>query len=112
VAQHRPTLKVDFFGAPIGWLEAPYAYEDHGVLDDESLASLYRRGTLGVVFSSTNYSLTSHEMMACGLPVLELASESSRLAFPPRTITLAEPTPQDIAEQIERLLDQRGLREA
>src|SRR5262249_13970627 len=68
--------------------------------------------TVGVVFSSTNYSLAPHEMMACGLPVVELASESSVLEFPPDAITLAQPTPHDIADKIERLLDDHELREA
>ena len=46
-----------------------------------ALADLYRRATVGVVFSATNYSLIPHEMMACGLPVVELDGESTRADF-------------------------------
>jgi GT2 family glycosyltransferase len=111
VALKRPALKVDFYGSPMGQLEVPYSYTDHGIVDDQTLARLYRRGTIGLVFSSTNCSLTPREMMACGLPVLELGTESPVIEFPPEAVTLAAPTPQDIAEKIESLLAHKHLRE-
>src|SRR5207249_2717381 len=64
LAARVPALVVDFFGGAPRQLNAPYRYVDHGVLDDKGLADLYRRATLGVVFSATNYSLIPHEMMA------------------------------------------------
>jgi glycosyltransferase involved in cell wall biosynthesis len=77
---------------------------DHGVLDDHKLADLYRNATVGLVLSTTNYSLIPHEMMACGLPVVELDSASTRAEFPVGTVALAPPTPDGIAAQIVRLL--------
>jgi GT2 family glycosyltransferase/glycosyltransferase involved in cell wall biosynthesis len=111
LARRRPSLVVDFFGAPLGELEVPYDYVDHGVLTDLELARLYRRATVGLVFSTTNYSLIPKEMMACDLPVVELAGDSTAVDFPGSTVALAEPTPQAIADTVERLLASRELRD-
>lgn len=102
---------VDFFGGNVGQVSVPYEYVDHGVLNETQLAWLYRGATVGVVLSSTNYSLIPHEMMACGLPVVDLYADGTASEFPLDAIALSEPTPQAIADSIERLLTDRALRE-
>ena len=97
-------FEVDFFGWPLGKLETRYPYRDHGVLNAEQLAELYRASALGVVFSATNHSLVNKEMMACGLPVVDLDLETVRSIFPPGTLAMAKPTPDGIADELERLL--------
>lgn len=97
-------FEVDFFGWKLGKLSVGFPYRDHGVLNGLELASLYRAATVGVVFSATNHSLVNKEMMACGLPVVDLNLETVRSIFPPETIALAEPTPEGIADRIEYLL--------
>jgi len=111
VAEKFPSLKVDFFGGSIGRPNVSYQYVDHGVLDDKRLAELYRRATIGVVFSTTNHSLIPHEMMACGLPVVEIDAESTRADFPADAVTLAAPTPDAIATRIVTLLSDATFRE-
>ncbi|HEX6385858.1 MAG TPA: glycosyltransferase family 4 protein, partial [Anaerolineae bacterium] len=111
VAKRHPSLVVDFFGGTMGKISVPYEYYDHGVLSDYQLAQLYCQATIGVVFSTTNYSLIPHEMMGCGLPVVELYTESTAMDFPHDAVTLSEPTPQAIAADIERLLNDKNLRE-
>lgn len=78
--------------------------KDLGILQPSELGELYRSCDIGVVFSTTNYSLVPLEMMACGLPVVEVDTESSRTAFPEGTVAYAKPTPIDVAECIERLI--------
>ncbi|WP_172403343.1 glycosyltransferase family 4 protein [Ensifer aridi] len=97
-------FEVDFFGWELGNLSVDFPYRDLGILKAEELAQLYREATIGVVFSATNHSLVNKEMMACGLPVIDFDLETVRSIFPDNTIAFAEPTPEGIADQIERLL--------
>jgi len=87
-------------------------FVQHGILDAERIAELYRQCDIGVCFSSTNYSLVPLEMMACGLPVIELDAESTREVFPPGTVTSCLPDPVAIADTIEALLSDGARRAA
>lgn len=95
---------VDFFGAPLSLTDAPFEFIDHGVASQEDLAQMFRKADIGVVFSATNYSLVPQEMMACGLPIVELDGESTRAIFPPETVTLAGPHPAGIADALQDLI--------
>lgn len=97
-------FEVDFFGWPLGRLNVDFPYRDHGILGAKELAHLYRSATIGVVFSATNHSLVNKEMMACGLPVIDLDLETVRSIFPNDTMAFAPPTPDGIAIVMERLL--------
>ncbi len=95
---------VDLFGGAHPPPDLPYPFTHHGVLSGGQLGDLYRRASIGMVFSATNYSIIPREMMACGLPVLELNSESSRCAFPDGVAELADPTPESVAAHLKSLL--------
>ena len=99
-------FEVDFFGWPLGKLAVNFPYRDLGILTAEELADLYREATVGVVFSATNHSLVNKEMMACGLPVIDLDLETVRSIFPDNAMAFAQPTPEGIADQMQRLLAQ------
>jgi glycosyltransferase involved in cell wall biosynthesis len=91
--------------------EAPFPFTHLGVLDGERLAAVYSEATVGVVLSLTNYSLVAQEMLACGLPAVELDTPSTRAAFGhPAPLELAPPRPAALADAIERLLDDPGER--
>ena len=81
-----------------------------GILDPKALADLYRRSSVGLVLSGTNYSLVPNEMMACGLPVVDIDAHHTRLSYQPGTALLAEPTPQQLAMALSRLLNDQTLR--
>ncbi|MCF1435407.1 glycosyltransferase [Agrobacterium vitis] len=104
-------FEVDFFGWPLGKLNVDFPYRDLGILKGQQLAELYREATVGVVFSATNHSLVNKEMMACGLPVIDLDLDTVRSIFPDNAMAFAEPTPDGIADQMERLLKQPEERE-
>jgi glycosyltransferase involved in cell wall biosynthesis len=106
--ERRPSLRVVAFGSNLG-VTAPFPLEDRGVRPPVELAELYRRAGVGLVFSLTTHSLVAHEMMASGLPVVELEGEnvSSALGRSGELVELAEPTPDAIADAVERLLDDR-----
>jgi glycosyltransferase involved in cell wall biosynthesis len=106
--ERRPSLRVIAYGSNMD-VTAPFPLEDRGVLSHPELARLYRRASVGIVFSLTTHSLVAHEMMACGLPVVELEGDNvaSALGASGELVELAERTPDSIADAVERLLDDR-----
>ncbi|MFL5895050.1 MAG: glycosyltransferase family 4 protein [Thermoleophilaceae bacterium] len=110
VKRRDPGVRVHLFGderRP----PASFHYHHLGLLAPEALAATYARLEAGLVLSLTNYSLIAQEMMACGLPCVELDGRSTRAAFgnePP--LELAAPTPAAIADALERLLRDPELR--
>jgi len=104
----RPRLRVVAFGSNFP-VAAPFPLEDLGVRAPSELAELYRRASVGLVFSLTTHSLVAHEMMASGLPVVELEGDnvSSALGASGELVELSEHTPDSIADAVERLLDDR-----
>ena len=75
----------------------------------QELAELYRRASAGIVFSLTTHSLVAQEMMASGLPLVELngPNVTSELGEPGERAELVDPRPDAIADALERLLDDR-----
>jgi glycosyltransferase involved in cell wall biosynthesis len=64
-----------------------------------------------MVLSMTNPSLVPTEMLACGLAVLDLASESMVATFGAEgPISLAPPDPLALCSALERLLDDDAQR--
>ena len=92
-------------------LGIPVKVKHAGILDAKALAKLYRSCTIGFVLSGTNYSLVPNEMMACGLPVVDIDAEHTRLSYQPNTAVLAEPTPVGLASAMSRLLNDPTFRE-
>ncbi|HEY1596939.1 MAG TPA: glycosyltransferase [Thermoleophilaceae bacterium] len=104
--ERRPGLRVTLFGSNIKG-SAPFPCADLGVQPPGELAALYRRASAGVVFSLTTHSLVAQEMMASGLPVVELEGDnvSSALGASGERVMLAAHTPDSIADALERVLD-------
>ena len=106
--ERRPGVRVVLFGSNRS-LKSPIPCENWGVLGPVRLAELYRRASAGLVFSLTTHSLVAHEMMASGLPVVELAGDnvSSALGRSGERVVLAEAAPDAIASALEEILDNR-----
>lgn len=102
-------FEAHFFGAELEFVEAPFVATSHGILSPTQLAELYRACDLGICFSATNYSLVPQEMMACGLPVLELDGDSTRQIFPEGVVLLSAPHPAEIAGAINTALSSPDL---
>ncbi len=109
LARRRPTVRPVLFGsrqrAPL-----PFAAEDLGVAAPRRLAELYREASVGMVFSLTTHSLVAQEMMASGLPVVELEGDNvgSALGASGDVVEMAARRPDAIADAVERLLDDRA----
>ena len=108
--RRRPGVRFVLFGDTA--LDLPFPYEHLGVAEPEQLSWLYSEATVGLSLSLTNYSLIPQEMMACGLPVLELAGDNLERVFgADGPLELAPPDPVELAERMLRMLDDDGLRD-
>ena len=109
--ERRPDVELALFGEPQE-IALSFPARQLGVLDHGRLARLYAEATVGVVLSMTNHSLIPQEMLASGLPCVELDTPSARAAFgADGPVEFAPLDPFGLARAIERLLEDPALRE-
>jgi glycosyltransferase involved in cell wall biosynthesis len=102
--RRRPDVRIVLFGTD-ELLHASFPYEHVDVLSPVQLSWLYSEATVGLCLSLTNFSLMPKEMLACGLPCVELAGISAESIFgPDGPLELAPLDPTRIADAMERLL--------
>ena len=105
----KPDLEIMFFGSEAARshpIDFPVTFS--GVLPGiDDLAELYATSRAGMVFSTTNPSLVPYEMMACGLPVIDLGRPGNEVNYGDRfdLALLADPEPAAMARQIANMLD-------
>jgi glycosyltransferase involved in cell wall biosynthesis len=105
----RPDVEIAFFGADDAAnhrIEFPVT--QLGLLPTiGDLAALYRSSCAGIVFSTTNPSLVPYEMMACGLPIVDLGRPSNEQNYGGRfdLARLVNPDPSMMAMEIAALLE-------
>jgi glycosyltransferase involved in cell wall biosynthesis len=102
----RPDVEVVLFGSDALPYRLPFEFTPAGILGEHELADLYRGAAVGLSVSLTNYSLVPQEMLACGLPVVEMNLPPLRAAYPDAShgIRLAPPTPAGIADALAEVL--------
>ena len=110
--EQRPHLRVVMYGTHRR-IKAPFAFEQLGMEGPERLRRLYSEATVGLSLSLTNHSLIAGEMLACGLPVVELAGRACEEFYGAdgSVISLAQDDPADIAANMAALLDDPARRE-
>lgn len=110
VKRQRPDARVVLYGAR-RTPPAPFELQNLGVVSRERLCRLYNEATVGLALSLTSYSLIPQEMMACGLPVVELACRSCKMHYGEDgdVLAMAQPNSIEIAERIIELLDDPEL---
>jgi glycosyltransferase involved in cell wall biosynthesis len=110
LAKRGVDFEVDMLGCDLGSIDLPYKYRSYPLLDAAALAELYRGAAIGMIFSATNHSIMNKEMMACGLPVIDLDVESVRAEFPEGVLKRTMPHPVAIADALEELLNDSAKR--
>jgi glycosyltransferase involved in cell wall biosynthesis len=108
--RRRPGVEVWLYGhgGPAG---VDFPHRSLGVVPEAELPALYAEATVGLVLSLTNYSLAAQEMLACGLPCVELDAPSVVQAFGrDGPVDVAPLDPYAIADALERLLDDPARR--
>jgi hypothetical protein len=102
---HMPDVKVYLYGSqekgPI-W----FPHEHLGLLSLEECNALYNRVEIGLCISSSNPSRIPFEMMAAGLPVVELHRSNTIYDLPNDATLLCDQTPESIAEGLIQLFRQ------
>jgi glycosyltransferase involved in cell wall biosynthesis/SAM-dependent methyltransferase len=107
--RRRPDVRIVMFGDPEP-NKAPVAHEHLGIASPEQLSWAFSEARVGLCLSMTNYSLIPQEMMACGLPCVDLAGFSAETVFGAEgPVELAPFDPVALADAIDRLLDDDGL---
>ncbi|HEX5896444.1 MAG TPA: glycosyltransferase family 4 protein, partial [Thermoleophilaceae bacterium] len=104
--RRRPELRVVAFGHEADDpLDLPFPSEQLGVVPPERLAWTYSEATVGLCLSLTNYSLLPQEMMACGLPCVDLAGGSTEAELGRDAgVEYAEADPVALADAMEALI--------
>lgn len=107
--RRRGDLRIVLFGSDEP-LPTSFPYEHVGIVNPIQLSWLYSQATVGLSLSLTNFSLIPKEMMACGLPCVEVAGASAESIFGAGgPLELAALDPIAIADSLERLLDDPEL---
>lgn len=107
----RPNTKIYLYGSDT---KKPVDFEAErlGIIPIDKCNELYNRCKLGFCISASNPSRIPFEMMAAGLPVVEIYKENNLYDFPEGGVVLAEPSPEAIATAIIDLLgNEKKLKE-
>lgn len=104
----RPDVKIYLYGSNIKgnvWFE----HENLGIIPLEKCNALYNKCEVGLCISSSNPSRIPFEMMAAGLPVVDLYMENNFYDMPNEGVRLAHTTPESIAQALIEILDHREM---
>ena len=108
VQKVKPDLKIYLYGSPACEVQN-LNVENLGILSTEECNKLYNRCKVGICMSASNPSRIPFEMMAAGLPVVELYKENNLYDFPNDGCLLADTTPEAIATAIIKILEDEKL---
>lgn len=114
LAKQRPDVEILFYGARSDkYTGISFEFTNLGMTETiQELGDLYRSADVGLCFSTTNPSLVPFEMMACGLPVVDLDVNGNEVNYGSRdNCVLVEPLPEAIAEGIVCVLENDDLRQ-
>ena len=100
----RPDIQIYLYGSN---MPATFDFEckNLNIIPITKCNELYNKCKVGVCMSASNPSRIPFEMMAAGLPVVELYKENNIYDMPDEGVLLARPTPEAIASAIIHLVD-------
>ena len=113
VSSKKPDLEIIFYGSKnINSSEIPFEHTNLGHLPTQhDLIKLYNSATVGLIFTTTNPSMTSFEMMACKCPVVDINYNNNEINYGDvNNAMLVEPRPECVADGIIKLLEDDELR--
>lgn len=104
VKTQRPDIKIYFYGSDEK-AKVDFEVEQLGIISIEECNKLYNKCQVGFCISASNPSRIPFEMMAAGLPPVEIYRENNLYDFPENAIRLAEPSEGSLAMAIVDLFD-------
>ena len=99
----NPDVKIYLYGSS-ATPKLDFEVENLNIIPIEKCNELYNKCKLGICISASNPSRIPFEMMASGLPVVEIHKENNLYDFPTGGIILAEPSSEAIATAVLDLL--------
>lgn len=100
----RPDIKIYLYGSKEKgnvWFE----HTNMGIISISDCNVLYNKCKVGLCISSSNPSRIPFEMMAAGLPVVDLYMENNVYDMPEEGVSLAHYTPESIAQALLEIID-------
>lgn len=107
--QEIAAVKIYLYGAK-SKADVAWEHVNLGILTPQGINELYNKCSLGLCISSSNPSRIPFEMMAAGLPVIDIYRDNNLYDMPDAGILLAEPTPESIAKALTNLLNDESKR--
>ncbi len=101
----RPDVKIYLYGSEINARPIEFECENLHIIPVEECNQLYNKCKVGLCMSASNPSRIPFEMMAAGLPVVELYKENNIYDLPDGGVLLADTTPEAIASSVVYLLE-------
>jgi glycosyltransferase involved in cell wall biosynthesis len=87
-------------------LDLPFPYRTLGVIEGEELAQAFNAATVGLALDLSVPSQIPGAMLACGLPVVDVATDATLATFgPDGPLALAPFDPLALCDAVERLLE-------
>lgn len=111
VKKIKPNIKIYTYGS-IPRIINNLEVEQLGIISIEECNDLYNKCKVGLCMSASNPSRIPFEMMAAGLPVVELYRENNLYDFPDDGVLLADSTPESIATSILKIIDDESLQKS
>ena len=101
----RPDVKIYLYGSNIEGRVIDFEHENLHIIPVHQCNELYNKCKVGLCISASNPSRIPFEMMATGLPVVELYKENNLYDMPEGGVLLADTTPEAIASAVVSILD-------
>lgn len=111
VKKLRPDTKIYLYGSDVD-VNLGFEVENLKIINIEKCNELYNKCSVGLCISASNPSRIPFEMMAAGLPVVDLYRENNLYDMPDTGILLADTTPEAIATAIIKILDDKKLQKS
>lgn len=112
VKHHRPDVKIVFYGSKESSEHLWFEHENRGLVSVAQCNRIYNECQVGLCISSSNPSRIPFEMMACGLPVVDVHRPNNIYDMPEEGVMLAGTRPEQIASAVLALLEDEQRREA
>lgn len=110
VKKVRPDVKIYLYGSDEKE-DIQLECENLGIIKIDKCNELYNKCIVGLCISSSNPSRIPFEMMAAGLPVVDLYRENNLYDIPDTGVLLADTSPEAIATALIKILDDEKLQE-
>lgn len=107
----RPDVKIYLYGSDND-IKLDVEMENLHIMPIDKCNELYNKCKVGVCMSSSNPSRIPFEMMAAGLPVVDLYRENNLYDIPEDGVLLADTSPEAVATAIIKILDDDKLQQS